>query len=203
MSSLAQGPISIPRTGEPAVLWPRTWPEESQLCKCPGEKAGSRMGQDPPFPSTAPPLPLLSPPPASPLPLRLLEMAASPDGDPGVAWLLNAVASHLLTADLLAGAWPSRPPLHHPPPPFLWKSSLISLAGGLTWKAPSPSPGASQGRAVLGRAGHPPRGAAGLSCILSLLPLLPLLLPSPPPPAPLLFSQGHKGFSPSSYGFRG
>lgn len=185
MSSLAQGPISIPRTGEAAVLWPRMWPEESQLCKCPGEKAGSRVGQDPPFPSTAPPLPFLPPPPASPLPLPLLEMAASPDGDPGVAWLLTAVASHLLTADLLGEAWPSGPPLHHSPPPFLWTPSLISPAGGLTWKAPSPSPGASRGRAVLGRAGHPPEvllGSAASSPCSPSSRSSSLPLPHQPPP---------------------
>lgn len=59
-------PSASPGRGS-RVLWLRTWPEESQLCKCPAEKAGFQGGADPSLLSASRLSPSFSLP-ASPLP---------------------------------------------------------------------------------------------------------------------------------------
>lgn len=95
------GSHSDPQDGEAAVLWLRTWPEESQPCKCPAEKAGSSgWGGTLLSLSAAPPLPLSLSLPLPPLPSPSASQRWQPlqMETPGCTGrLLTAVASHLLT----------------------------------------------------------------------------------------------------------
>ena len=196
MSSLTQGPVSIPRTGKLLSCGLRRASSASVLGRRPGPRWGRTLVSSlPPRLSPSFSLPLPLPSPSASQRWQPLQMETPGWTDSSLQWSLTC----LLTADLLTGAWAPRPPLHQPPPLFLWKPSLISCCRGPDTESSEPLPGGLSGqgcpRAGLG---VPPRGAAGLSCILSLLPLLLLLdlLPSPPPPAPSSFHKGTKALAP-------